>query len=97
VPTQGQRPQADRERHNDAVADFQLLVVLADFDDLAHGLVAHDIATVHVGHKTVVEMKIGAADRASGGHFDDGIPTILDLRISEGFAARSVLSASPPQ
>jgi hypothetical protein len=78
----------NRERHNDAVADFQLLVVLADFDDLA---------TVHVGHKTVVEMKIGAADRASGGHFDDGIPTILDLRISEGFAARSVLSASPPQ
>ena len=34
----------DRERHDDAVADLQLLVLGPDLDHLAHGLMAEDVA-----------------------------------------------------
>ena len=43
----------DRERHDDPVADLQLLVLGADLDDLAHELVAHDVADLHAGHEAV--------------------------------------------
>ena len=54
----------DRERHDDAVADLQLGVLLADLDDFAHELVAEDVARLHRRDEAVVEMEIGAADRA---------------------------------
>jgi len=46
----------DRERNNDAVADLELGITSADFDHFAHGLVPHDIASVHAGDKAAVEM-----------------------------------------
>ena len=46
----------DRERHNDAVANFQRLIVAADLDDFAHEFVAHDVAGLHAGHEAVEQM-----------------------------------------
>jgi hypothetical protein len=51
-----------------------------DLYDLTHGLMAHDIAGFHAGHEMVVEMQVGAADRATG-DLDDGVPRVLDLRV----------------
>ena len=41
----------DRERHDDAVADLEVLDAAADLDDLAHELVAEDVALFIVGMK----------------------------------------------
>src|SRR5690606_34035155 len=54
----------DGEGHHHAVADLELLVRRADLHDLAHELVAHDVAVFHAGHEAVVEMQVRAADRA---------------------------------
>ena len=73
---------ADRERDDDAVADLELLVLGADLDHLAHELVADDVARLHAGHEAVVEVQVGAADRAAGG-LDDGVARVLDRRDRE--------------
>lgn len=39
---------ADGERHHDAVAGRELPVVTTDLDDLAHGLVAEDVAALYI-------------------------------------------------
>ena len=76
----------DRERHDDAVAHLELLDLGADLDDLAHELVADDVAVHHARHVAVVEVQVGAADGA-GGDPDDGVARILDLGIGNLFAA----------
>ena len=81
----------DRERHHDAVADFELLVFGADLDHLAHGLMAEDVALFHRGHDAVEQMQVRAADGA-GRHLDDGIASVLDLGIRHGLAANVVLA-----
>ena len=53
----------DGERDDDAVAELQVLHVGADFDDLAHELVAEDVAGLHGRDEAVVEVEVGAADR----------------------------------
>ena len=71
----------DRERDNDAVADLQCLFAVGyHLHDLPHELVTHDIAVLHAGHVAVVEMQVGAADRATR-HLDDGISRMFDLGI----------------
>ena len=85
----------DREGDHDAVADLELLVVAADLDHLAHGLVAHDVARLHAGHEAVVEVQVRAADRAAR-HLDDGVAGVLDLRIGHRVVA-DVLFAVPAQ
>ena len=42
---------------------FRLLTVAADLDDLAHELVAEDVAALHGRDEAVVEVQVGAADR----------------------------------
>ena len=48
----------DGEGHDDAVADLELLVLGADLDDLAHGLVAEHVAAFH--------LRDDAVDRCAG-------------------------------
>ena len=81
----------DRERHDDAIADLQVLHRGSDFDDLAHELVAEDVAFGHRRDATVVQMQIGSAD---GGGLDphDRIARIEDLRIGNALDANVVLA-----
>jgi hypothetical protein len=74
----------DRERHDDAVADFQLLVVLADFDDFAHELVAEDVSRLHRRNVAIEQVQIRSADRR-GGDLDDGVSAVEDRRIGDAF------------
>ena len=45
----------DRERDDDPIADFQLVVVASDVDDFAHELMAEDVAALH-GRNEAVEQ-----------------------------------------
>src|SRR3954449_12297309 len=57
----------DRERDNDAFADFEFAVKSsADFDDFAHELVAEDVALLQSDHEVIIKMQITAADCAAG-------------------------------
>ena len=69
------------------IADFQrVLAIRSDLDDLAHELVAHDVAVLHTGHVAVIKVRVGAADRAAR-HLDDGIARVLDARVGNIVAA----------
>jgi len=85
----------DGERHHDAVADLELAVGAADLDHLAHGLVAHHVARLHVRHEAAGEMEIRPADRA-GRDLDDGVAPVLDRRIRD-LLATNVIPAVPAQ
>ena len=73
----------DRERHDDAVALLELRDGRPDLDDLAHRLVAEDVARLHRRHVAVVEVEVGAADGGRG-DLDDHVARILDLRVGDG-------------
>ena len=80
-------PAPDGEGHDDAVAFLELAVdARADLDDLAHHLVAHDVAGHHGRDEVVKEMQVGAADGAAR-HLDDGVAGFLDLRIGDRVVA----------
>src|SRR4051812_15909628 len=81
----------DRKRNNDAIADLQRLVLQADFDHFAHGLVAEHVTPLHRRYDAVEQMKVGAADRA-GRDLDDGVAPVLDFRIGDGVAADVALA-----
>ncbi len=84
----------DRERDDDALADLQgMLAVGPHLDDFAHELVAHDIAILHAWHVTVVQVEVGAADRATR-DFDDGVARVLDPGI-RNLVAPNVLGTVP--
>ena len=74
------------ERHDDAIADLELRMALADLDDLAHRFMAEHVAAFHGRHVAVHEMEVGAADRA-GGDPDDDVAIVLDARIIDAVAA----------
>jgi hypothetical protein len=61
----------DGKRHDDAVAAPEVGHAGADLDDLAHELVAEDVALVHGRDETVQKVQIGAADGVAR-HPDDG-------------------------
>ena len=82
---------ADRERHDDAVADLEVGDLGAQLDHLAHVLVAEDVAALHRRLVAVEQMKIGAADRA-GGDLDDRVAGMLDLGIGNGVDANVAFS-----
>src|SRR5207237_4906176 len=56
-------PARDGERDDDAIADSERGIGLADVDDLAHELVAENVAGLHRRDEAVEEMKIRSADR----------------------------------
>jgi hypothetical protein len=74
------RTARDRERHHDAVADLEVSHRRADVDDLAHELVAEDVAFLHRRYEAVVEVEIRAADRGRR-DLHDRVARVEDLRI----------------
>ncbi|MNI41017.1 hypothetical protein D3C73_952560 [compost metagenome] len=74
------------EGHYDAIADLEFGIAAADFNDLPHRLMAHDVPRMHAGNEAAVEMQIGAANRAAG-HLDDRVAIVLDYRVVYRFAA----------
>ena len=72
----------DRERHDDAVADLQVADAPADLDDLAHELVAEDVALLHRRDVAVVEVQVRAADRRRG-DLHDRVAVVEDLRVRD--------------
>ena len=86
-------PACDGEWHQNAVARIQVLHLGAEFDDLAHELVAEDVALLHRGNVAVVEMKIRAAD-GGGGDLNNGVTRVQDLGVRDIFNAN--VAASPP-
>ena len=73
-------PAADREGHDHPVADFEVGDLRTKLDDLAHVLMAENIAALHRRLIAVEQVQVGAADRA-GGDPDDRVAGVLDLRI----------------
>src|SRR6185369_7345793 len=53
----------DRERNDDAIANLKVSHFATNFHDLAHELMTKNIATLHRGNETVIEVQVGAADR----------------------------------
>src|SRR5690606_14642789 len=82
----------DRERDDDPVADPDARDGRADLDDLAHELVADDVAGAHPGDEPVVEMEVRATDRRRR-DADDRVLWVEDRRIRHAVdadVARSV-------
>jgi hypothetical protein len=82
---------SDRERNDDAVANLQVRDAAAGLHDLAHELVAEDIALLHRRDEAVVQVKIRAADRGRG-HAHDGVTPVHDRRIRHVVDAHVVLA-----
>src|SRR5208283_5136536 len=85
----------DGEWHDNAIADLELLVFLPNLDDLANGLMAKHVAALHLRHDAVVDVQVGAADRA-GRDLDDRVAAVLDFGVGNAFAA-DVALAMPGQ
>ena len=80
----------DREWDYYAIALLQLLVVLADCDDLSHELVTHDVACFHSGDKAIEEMQVRPANGAAG-YFNDSVAPLLDFGIGDRIASNVML------
>src|SRR5262249_5596098 len=65
-----------------AVADLQVLDRAAELHDLAHELVAEDVAALHRRHEAVVEVEIRAADRRRGDPHDR-VARVEDPRVRD--------------
>ena len=74
---------ADGERHHYPVPDLEVGDLGPERHDLAHVLVAEDVAGLHGGLVAIQQVKVRPADRA-GGYFDDRIARVLDLGIRDG-------------
>ena len=74
---------ADRERHHHPVPDLEVGDLGPERHDLAHVLVAEDVAGLHGRLISIQQVKVRPADRA-GGYFDDRIARVLDLGIRDG-------------
>ena len=72
-------------------AALRQAALLADRDDLAHGFVPHDVAVLHARNESAVQVQIRPADGAAG-HSNDGVTTILDLRVGDLLAADRFLA-----
>ena len=74
---------------------FSFLIVCADLDDLAHELMAEDVAALHRRDEAVEQVQVGAADGGEG-DLDDRVARIQDLRIRNPLDAH-VVRAIPAQ
>ena len=87
-----QLPQAIGKGTTTRSPTFRFLTAAPDLDDLAHELVAEDVALLHRRHEAVVEVQVGAADRGRG-DLDDRVALVEDLRV--GNVAHLDRSACP--
>src|SRR5215831_5963423 len=84
-----------REGHHHAIAGAKLRHVAPDLDDLAHRLMADDVALFHVRHEAAEEVEIGPADRG-GGDAHDGVARITNARVRHRVEP-DVLNAVPAE
>jgi hypothetical protein len=95
----------DGERDDDPVADtrFRLLDPGPDLDDLAHELVAHDVAVLHRRDVPVEQVQVRPADRGRGDP-DDRVAPVEDSRVGDvadldfvaPFQQLALMTAPPP-
>ena len=97
-----QLPQAIGKATTTRSPTFRFLHVRPDLDDLAHELVAEDVALLHRRDEAVVEVQVGAADRRRG-DLHDGVAPVQDLRVGHlldphvlSCRTNSSLSLRPP-
>jgi hypothetical protein len=81
----------DGKWHNHAIADSQFAVSGTDFDNFAHRLVPQHVAVLHAGNNTVIDMQVGAADRACR-YFDNRIAWMLEPGIGDALASYVALA-----
>ena len=74
---------ADGEGDDNAIADLEVFDFGAQLNHLAHVFVTENIAALHGGLVAVKQMKIRAADGASG-DFDDRVAGMLNFWIRYG-------------
>jgi hypothetical protein len=79
---------SDRERHDDAVSDCEILDLFAGFNNLPHEFVAENISRLECRYVSIVEMKIRSADSRKC-DLHDSIARIEDLRIAPFACERS--------
>src|ERR1700761_3592169 len=81
----------DGEWHNDTIALLKVAVHAGpDFHNLAHHLVAHDVAGQHGRNVVVEEMEVGSADSAACDPHNS-VPRLLDLGVRDRIAADVLL------
>ena len=68
----------------------QILDGLADFHYFAHEFMAENIARLHCGNQTVIEMQVGAADSGAC-DLDDGVPGVQESGVGHMFHLHIVL------
>jgi hypothetical protein len=81
----------DRKRHNHTIADLQVFHLGTDLDNLAHVLMAKDVAAFHRRNDPAIDVQVGAAYGA-GGHLDNRISPVFDLRVRNFFATDVALA-----
>ncbi|MNR20584.1 hypothetical protein D3C85_1374340 [compost metagenome] len=72
----------DDEGHHHLLPDLEARITPPHLDDLAHELMAENVAAVHAGDDAVIEVEVRAAD-GGGGDLDDGVARIDDLGIGD--------------
>ena len=77
---------ADREWHDDAIANLEVFDFGAQFDHFTHVLVAENVAALHGGLIAVEEMKVRTANGTCR-DLDDRIAGMLDLRVGNSIDA----------
>jgi hypothetical protein len=85
----------NRERHNHTIADLELCVLGANFNDLSHVLVAKNVSLFHRWNDAAVYVKVGATNRASS-DFDNRVTRMLNFRV-RNFLASNFPLAMPRQ
>src|ERR1044072_7266551 len=70
----------DRKWHHNTVAHFQISHFTTHFHNLAHELMTENIALLHRGNETIVEVQIGTAD-CRRRDLQDRVALVEDLRI----------------
>ncbi|MNI85799.1 hypothetical protein D3C73_1428230 [compost metagenome] len=79
-------PARDVERHYNAVALLQPVDFRAHLLHDSHGLVADDVALMHVGAQHLIEVEVGAAN-GCGGNPDNRVRGFLDGGVRDVFDA----------
>src|ERR1700709_2672102 len=67
---------SNSERNHHAVSDFYFFHVCTHFHHLAHKFATHDVAMLHSGHGSIVQVQVRPADGATA-NFDNSVERLL--------------------